>query len=202
MSTDPGAVARPVHTAFTVSVVPDLLVRRAALARKGLVGLILSIVISAAITGSLLMSYLPSAPLFPLSPGRLFVVVLMCTPTLYALGRLLVRIIRRHDLRRALKALVPGQVMRIERLGLVLRHVDHVEYLLWSEVAAVRGVRRWDTPGPELRVERTDGTHWAVPFSILDVLPGGIDGGLYAYSGGRLNLDMIVCDDIWSGQGR
>ena len=127
MSTDPGAVARPVHTAFTVSVVPDLLVRRAALARKGLVGLILSIVISAAITGSLLMSYLPSAPLFPLSPGRLFVVVLMCTPTLYALGRLLVRIIRRHDLRRALKALVPGQVMRIERLGLVLRHVDRVE---------------------------------------------------------------------------
>ena len=41
-----------------------------------------------------------------------------------------------------------------------------------------------------------------MPFSILDVLPGEIDRGLYAYSGGRLNLDMIVCDDIWSGQGR
>lgn len=202
MSIEPGAIAQPVRTAFAVSVVPDLLAGRAVFARKGLLGPLFSVVISVAVSWALLRSYAQSAGVFPLSPMRLFVVLLMCAPTIYTLGRAVVRLVRYRNLRRALRALVPGQVMRIERLGLVLRHTDHVEYLPWDQVAAVRGVRRWDTPGPELRVERTDGTHWAVPFGILDVLPGRIDGGLYAYSGGRLNLDMIVCDDIWSAQGR
>jgi len=202
VTTDPGAAAQPVHTAFTVSVTPALFAERAAFAKKGLIGLIFSLVISIAISVTLLRRYLESSGLLPLTPMKLFVIVLMCAPTLYSIGRLIVRLLRHRGLRRALRVLVPGQVMRIERLGLVLRHSDHVEYLPWAQVAAVRGVRRWDTPGPELRVERTDGTHWAVPFAILDVLPGGIDGGLYAYSGGRLNLDMIVCDDIWSGKGR
>ncbi|SYZ32936.1 Uncharacterised protein [Propionibacterium australiense] len=205
MTTDPGVIAQPVHTAFTVSVTPELYAKRAAFVKKGLATLIFSLVISIAISWTLLRSYGQSFglfPLIPLTPLKLLVVVLMCWPALHMLGRLVIRIVRHRNLRRALRVLVPGQVMRIERLGLVLRHSDHVEYLPWDQVAAVRGVRRWDTPGPELRVERTDGTHWTVPFAILDVLPGGIDGGLYAYSGGRLNLDMVVCDDIWSAQGR
>lgn len=201
MSTDPGAVERPVHTAFVVSVVPDLLSSRINFSTNRIVICIVPILFSVAIGWAMTRSYLSSTPLMPLTPKNLSVLTLLWAPTIYSVGRLVFTLMRRHGLVRARRMLVPGQVMRIERLGLVLRHQDHVEHLPWGQVAAVRGVRRWDTPGPELRVERVDGTHWAVPFSILDVLPGGIDGGLYAYSGGRLNLDMIVCDDVWSGEG-
>ncbi|MFT8396601.1 hypothetical protein [Propionibacterium sp.] len=154
----------------------------------------------AAVTGTLISILLILTFQTGGDPGRrtgMLAFVVLVLPALYGWCRLIAELIKRHQIRRAIARIVPGLVLRVERPGLVLRNGNRLEFIRWEHISAVRGVRRWDLPGPELRVVRRDGTHWAVPFILLNVLPGGIDDGLRAYSGERLGLDMTACDDLW-----
>ncbi|SER88595.1 hypothetical protein SAMN05443377_11618 [Propionibacterium cyclohexanicum] len=124
-------------------------------------------------------------------------VLVIAAPALYGWIRLVAELVRRHDMNRALRLIEPGPVLRVERPGLVLRNGDRLEYLRWEQISSIRGVRRFDLPGPLLQVERADHTVWSVPFALLDAKPGGIDAAVRAYAGGRFGLDMAACDDIW-----
>lgn len=178
---------------FDVGVDPRALAARAAGLRSRLIRQAISAAVGT-IVSLVLFGSLGSASSGRTSPILLLIIV---GPALYGWIRLGVELVRRHQTRRALGLVEPGLVLRVERPGLVLRNEDRLEYLPWEQIAAIRGVRRFDLPGPELRVERADGTHWAVPFLLLDAMPGGIDAAVRAYAGERFGLDMAACDDIW-----
>lgn len=182
---------------FTVGVDPRALDERAAALRSRLLRQAISAAVGTVISVVLFMSLgLVGGGSSGGAPSMITVLVLVA-PALYGWIRLAVELVRRHDTRRAQGLVEPGPVLRVERPGLVLRNGNRLEYLRWEQISSVRGVRRFDLPGPELRVERADGTYWAVPFLLLDAKPGEIDAAVRAYAGERFGLDMGACDDIW-----
>ncbi len=103
----------------------------------------------------------------------------------------------RHDHSRALARLAPGPAVVFRRDGLLLAHPGFQEFLAWDQVRAVRGVAQRGMPGPEMRVERVDGSHWSVPFVLLELMPGTVDSAVWSFSGRRIHLDMSACEQVW-----
>lgn len=182
---------------FTVGVDPRALDERAAGLRSRVVRQAISAAVGTVISVVLFMSLRLMGASSSGRPASMITVLVVLGPALYGWIRLAAELVRRHDVRRAQGLVEPGPVLRVERPGLVLRNGNRFEYLRWEQISAIRGARRFDLPGPELRVERADGTYWAVPFLLLDAKPGEIDAAVRAYAGERFGLDMGACDDIW-----
>lgn len=137
------------------------------------------------------------AQVLALKPTALALILILVWPLVSGWLQLARVAINRHDLTRALRRMQTGPALLMRRDGLLLTHAEQVEFLPWSQVRAIRGVTARAVPGPELRVERADGSYWAVPFSLLALMPGTIDSGVWAYSGRRMHLDMSRCEQVW-----
>ena len=103
---------------------------------------------------------------------------------LVTLARLLVA-------RRKLYRIGSGPAIEASQYGLRLHTLEGaVLELAWQQVSALRTAGLKVGSGPELVVEALQGKVWSMPLSFFDALPGTIDSGLRATSGGRFGLDM------------
>ncbi|MEL4505421.1 hypothetical protein AAEX63_10245 [Luteococcus sp. H138] len=91
-----------------------------------------------------------------------------------------------------------GAALEAHRGGLRLHTLEGaVLELTWEQVRALKTAGLKVGAGPELVVEAVQGKVWSMPLSFLDALPGTIDGGVRALSGGRHGLDLSGLDTLF-----
>lgn len=108
---------------------------------------------------------------------------------------IIVTALRLVNARRNLSRIGRGAALEATRQGLRLHTLEGaVLDLDWSQVRALKAAGLRVGAGPELVVEAVQGKVWSMPLSFLDALPGTIDGGVRAMSGGRHGLDLSGLD--------
>lgn len=111
---------------------------------------------------------------------------------------IIVTALRLVNARRNLSRIGRGAALEATRQGLRLHTLEGaVLDLDWSQVRALKAAGLRVGAGPELVVEAVQGKVWSMPLSFLDALPGTIDGGVRAMSGGRHGLDLSGLDAIF-----
>ncbi|GAA1390346.1 hypothetical protein [Luteococcus peritonei] len=111
---------------------------------------------------------------------------------------ILITLVRLLVARRKLRRIGSGPALESSQFGLRLHTLEGaVLELAWPQVARLRTAGLKVGSGPELVVEALQGKVWSMPLSFLDALPGTIDGGLRATSGGRFGLDLSGLDALF-----
>lgn len=111
---------------------------------------------------------------------------------------ILVTTIRLVQAKRNLGRIGRGPALEAERTRLRLHTLEGaVLDLSWEQVRALKTAGLKVGAGPELVVEAVQGKVWSMPLSFLDALPGTIDGGVRAMSGGRHGLDLSGLDSLF-----
>lgn len=111
---------------------------------------------------------------------------------------IIVTALRLLNARRNLSRIGRGAALEATRQGLRLHTLEGaVLDLEWDQVRVLKASGLKVGAGPELVVEAVQGKVWSMPLSFLDALPGTIDGGVRAMSGGRHGLDLSGLDAIF-----
>lgn len=106
------------------------------------------------------------------------------------LGYLVVAVVRELVARRDAGRVGQGLALGVGRRGLFLRDVA----VPWPEVGAVRARSGRLGASDRLVVETRAGQRLELPLGYLTTAPAGLDGAVFALSGGRVRVDFSALD--------
>lgn len=106
-------------------------------------------------------------------------------------------LVRLLGARRALARVGSGPALEAGRHGLRVHALDgSSQDLAWEQVRGLRSRGSKLGVGPRIVVDAEPAVDWELPLSFLDALPGTVDAGLRATSGGRVGLDLGGLDRL------
>ncbi len=106
-------------------------------------------------------------------------------------------LVRLLGARRALARIGRGPALEAGRHGVRLHGLDgSSQDLRWDQVRGMRSRGSKLGVGPRIVADADPAVDWQLPLSFLDALPGTIDAGLRATSGGRVGLDLAGLDRL------
>lgn len=105
----------------------------------------------------------------------------------------LIAILSLRRARKDLAAIGEGDALRVDGVGVEILHGIPAR-APWPDISAVRLSGRHAGRGPDVVLESGGGAVGRVPLSYLAITPSALDSAVFAYSLGRLRLDVSHLD--------